>query len=137
MTRTLSHPRIRALLAVLIGAAVFAPPAAAQLQTINVDCAAGGTVQGALAAITDRDGPNQINVSGICNGGFNVNGFNRLTIQGGATISLTGNQNIFLSDSHSINLTNLLVNGGAGVTLAASRATFTNVTVRNNNTNGN
>jgi hypothetical protein len=100
--------------AVLFLLVVAAAPAAAQQNTINqttcggvsgfgscltngflqdlaVDCTvagAAGQIGTALAQITDRAGPNRITVSGTCNAGFNIQGFDRLTIKGNnATIT--------------------------------------------------
>jgi hypothetical protein len=58
------------------------------LQSLTVDCNAGGKISTALASIADRNGPNLIAVSGTCSAeGVSVTGFNRLTIQGPATIT--------------------------------------------------
>src|SRR5690349_6980525 len=61
------------------------------LQDLAVDCSAvgaAGQINTALAQITDRSGPNRITVSGTCNAGVSIVGFNRLTIQGNsATIT--------------------------------------------------
>ena len=60
------------------------------LQTITVDCSATTTLTNALAQIADRNGPNVINVSGTCPERFtNINGFNRLTIQGNPSATFT------------------------------------------------
>src|SRR3954464_14551266 len=57
--------------------------AAGNLQTVVVDCNAGGRIDTALASIQDREGPNRIQVSGTCGGGLiQVTGFDRLTIAG-------------------------------------------------------
>src|SRR4051812_48544798 len=63
------------------------------LLTQNVDCAIGQKVSTALATITDRNGPNIINVSGTCNEGVNIVGHNRLTIAGSATFTQPFNVN--------------------------------------------
>ena len=87
---------------VLFGAAAMlsstATPAAAQTQSIPVDCTAGGRINTALAAITDRSAPNVITVFGMCSAEVvNVTGFNRLTIQGGGGASITTGMNILNS----------------------------------------
>ena len=103
------------------------------LQDIAVDCNTSPParfVQTALAQITDRSGPNRITLSGTCSG-FNVVGFNRLTIaSSGATV--TGGVNI-------VNSRNVLIQGltfdfggqGFNLNLNGSQATLDGVTVKN------
>src|SRR5262245_35750270 len=106
------------------------------LQTINVNCGAGQTLGGALAQIADRDGPNLINVSGTCTAGTNINGFNRLTIQGPATFDFPGGQSLAFFASRTINLTRLTLIHGNGLNLQDSSLTLTNVAVQNSLGNG-
>ena len=106
------------------------------LQTINVNCGAGQTLGGALAQIADRDGPNLINVSGTCTAGTNINGFNRLTIQGPATFDFPGNQSLSFYGSRTINLSRLTLTHGNGLTLQDSSLTLTGVAVQSSLGNG-
>src|SRR5262245_58716727 len=101
------------------------------LQTINVNCGAGQTLGGALAQIADRDGPNLINVSGTCTAGTNINGFNRLTIQGPATFDFPGGQSLAFFGSRTINLNRLTLIHGNGLNLQDSSLTLTDVAVQN------
>ena len=139
-------------IAILVMAVVFvAQPAAAQppvyinqtscvsgtcftggfLQTINVNCSIGQTLGGALAQIADRDGPNLINVSGTCTQGTNINGFNRLTIQGPATFDFLPGQSLAFYQSRTVNLNNLTLKHGNGLSLQDSGLTLANVAVQN------
>ncbi len=62
------------------------------LQDLAVDCSAAGAagrINTALSSIADRNGPNRITVSGTCNAGVNIVGFNGLTIQGSAGATIT------------------------------------------------
>jgi hypothetical protein len=118
----------------LVCLALAAPrTAAAQtfLQDIPVDCGAGGLISTALAAITDRDGPNRIRLTGICSAeDVDIVGFNRLTIQGGATIK----RRFSTFNSRSLTLRSLWFNftgvPGTVVSLNDSQAVLDNVTVQ-------
>src|SRR5262245_24440491 len=60
------------------------------LQDLTVNCSMSGPagqVNTTLAQITDRNGPNRIKVSGTCNVGVTIAGFNRLAIEGPATLT--------------------------------------------------
>lgn len=100
------------------------------LQTVTIVCSTT-TINNALAQLTDRNGPNVINVSGSCPAQFtNINGFNRLTIQGNPGASL-GNFNI--TNSRFITLKSLTVSGGApiAVSLIDAGVTLDGVTIQN------
>ena len=100
------------------------------LQTVTIVCSTT-TINNALAQLTDRNGPNVINVSGSCPTQFtNINGFNRLTIQGNPGASL-GNFNI--TNSRFITLKSLNVSGGApiAVSLIDAGVTLDGVTIQN------
>jgi hypothetical protein len=101
------------------------------LQTINVNCSAGQTLGGALAQIADRNGPNLINVSGTCTAGTNINGFNRLTIQGPATFDFPGGQFLGIFNSRTINILRLTFVHGNGLALQDAGVTLTGVAVQN------
>src|SRR4051812_30764213 len=99
------------------------------LQTLTIVCSTTA-INNALAQLTDRNGPNVINVSGSCPVQVtNINGFNRLTIQGNPGASL-GNFNI--SNSRNILLKALTISGGAptAVSLIDAGVTLDGVTVQ-------
>jgi len=134
--------RIPLLLAAVFAVAIFvaARPAAAQspqyinqtscissgfcftngnLQTLTVTCGGSGgfpDLASALSTIADRNGPNTINISGVCTAGVNLVGFNRLVIQGG-TFNLPPGQFLGINASRSITLNHLILNGGTGLSL--------------------
>ena len=102
------------------------------LQTISVDCSAGQTINGALAQIADRNGPNVVNVSGTCNVGTNIVGFNRLVIQGNpATITRGSN----IVNSRNITLRSLTfdfaASPGNNLALNASGVILDGITIEN------
>jgi hypothetical protein len=105
------------------------------LQSLVVDCSqpgAAGRISTALASIADRNGPNLITVSGTCSAEpLSITGFNRLTIQGSATI--TRGTNI-------VNSRNLLLRAltfdfasapGSNLSLNAASVVLDGVTVQN------
>lgn len=102
------------------------------LQMQNVDCSAGQKISTALASMTDRNGPNIINLSGTCNEPMNIVGFNRLTVAGSATLM----QPVNINGSGNISLNDLTIAGPNGLFVGASTANITNVTVRNSNGHG-
>jgi hypothetical protein len=110
------------------------------IQDVAVDCAAAGPagqISTALAQITDRDGPNRIRVSNTCNVGFNVVGFNRLTIEGNPSATLTKGTNII--NSRNITLKSLTFDFGQqpmNVALNDSQVFLDGVTVQNSAANG-
>ena len=105
------------------------------LQDLAVDCSAPGApgqISTALALITDRDGPNRITVSGTCNVGVTIAGFNRLMIQGnGATLT----RGWSILNSRAITLRSLTFNlasaPGQTVAINTSSVVFDGVTVEN------
>jgi hypothetical protein len=101
-------------------------------QNLTVDCSTGGNINNTLAQITDRNGPNTINVSGTCPGQVSVVGFNRLTIQGSATIA----NRVNITNSRTITLKGLTLSGTpavpvAGLVLNGSDVLLDGVTVQN------
>lgn len=108
------------------------------LQDLTVDCtqaAPAGLVSTALAKITDRDGPNRITLSGTCTAGFNITGFNRLTLQGPATLT----RGINIINSRNIQLRSLVFDfAGTSnfVGLGGSQVNFDGITVKNSQNMG-
>jgi len=104
------------------------------LQTVAVNCnvsGAAGRINTALQSIADRNGPNLIQVSGACNIGFSVAGFNRLTIDGGNATTITRGVNIV--NSRNISLKSLTFDFGGlpqNLALSGSQVTFDGVTVK-------
>jgi hypothetical protein len=128
--------------------AVFAQPgqpgscvnAAGFLQDLNVDCSIPGpNINLALATIQDRNGPNRITLSGICEEGGDIVGFNRLTIDGGTGATMKGLWR--LTNSRAITIRTVLINfsgilPGGSLDLNASQLTLDHVTVQGS-ANGN
>ena len=104
------------------------------LQDLAVDCSVAGSagkLSTALASIADRNGPNRITLAGICNNeNPTVVGFNRLTIQGGATLS----RGLSIINSRSITLKSLLFNlataPGGNLSVNSSNVVLDGVTVQ-------
>jgi hypothetical protein len=56
-------------------------------QQLTVNCTAGERITNALASITDRSASNRITITGTCNEPVRVDGFNRLLLDGGGTLT--------------------------------------------------
>lgn len=108
------------------------------LQTLTVDCTGSaqtvspfGKLSTALAAITDRNGPNTINISGTCNAeSVAIIGFNRLTIAGPATLSRPSGAVLSVVNSRNVVLNGLTISGGAGLAISASGVGLRGITVQ-------
>lgn len=102
------------------------------LQDLTVDCSTGGNINAALASIADRTGPNRITVSGTCNPGVTISGFNRLTIQGTGGATIKGGVVIVASRSITLSALTLDFHGtSANLTLSGSQVVLDGVTVKN------
>jgi hypothetical protein len=108
------------------------------LQDLTVDCslaAPAGLVATALAQIADREGPNRITLSNTCNAGFNVIGFDRLTIQGTATIT----RGVNIVNSRNILLKSLTFDftgtSGLNLSLNGAQVGLDGVTLKNSSNN--
>jgi hypothetical protein len=101
------------------------------LQSLTVDCNSGGSITTALESIADRNGPNQITVSGTCNESVVIAGFNQLTITGNAA---TITRQFRAVSSRNITLNSLTFDfqgqGSANVLLVGSGLFLSGVTIQ-------
>jgi Right handed beta helix region len=108
--------RILALfLLVVIGAA----SQLAQATTYNVDCSKLEFIGKALRVLASANpqGPNTINVSGVCRGNFVIRSMDRLTLitKNGASLKDRSNGSLAvvdIEDSHSVTVQGFTINGG-------------------------
>jgi hypothetical protein len=117
---------------------------------VTVDCSGSNhkvfSSIGAALNTLSLVGPNTITVGGTCNENVNVSQFDRLTIQAAsghvATIANAANPpgiTLLIAGSHNINLTNLIIEGGAPavyITSSSSAVLMQNCSAQNSAADG-
>jgi hypothetical protein len=106
------------ILSLFLLLAIGAASRLAQAATYNVDCSKHEFIGKALRvlAAANPQGPNTINVSGVCRGNFVIRSMDRLTLitKNGATLTDRSGGSLAvldIEDSHSVTVQGLTVNG--------------------------
>jgi hypothetical protein len=118
MEKRFDRKMLKAGLACLLVLPALLGAGTTEAATVNVDCAAGQSLQGAINTL-DVVGPHTINVTGTCKENILIDQRDRLTIQGpaGGTATLSGATStahvVSVFRSHAIVLRRLVITGGA------------------------
>jgi copper-binding protein NosD len=153
--------KIFAVLGLMSGLLVFS--ANVQAKTVSVQCRATRTYPNTISAalkLLDPNGPNTLNIFGVCNENVVINGFNRLALAGKHGASVTdasggAAQTIQVIDSTDVVFRQLTIDGGligvqcddfsvcrfdgdqlingrdGGIQITQSRAEISGTTIRN------